>query len=601
MRNRLSSCFLALVFASVIRSANASFVFRVGAVLTNSSNLTTGEMRDAGRGYELFFDMANSGHPDPELRLLGRNGSNFRMRYDFDWRDDESDEEKHKQQVEKLVQSGNLAVLLGSHPTYAATEMNISNEKEVLNFQCCVGPDSFYKKHDYKKVFGLHVSNRQYVLSTMIKLSLENVHNLSIIADESNEFTSTTCGKAWELKTVAGKISDNMNKSEYLMFDGSAVNDSFFEDFAINATKKGVEAVIACVSKSDGKKLVDAFHDLKYPLKAFFLTIGPTSQEWIRNFTDTSRSDSLLSAAQWHKDMEYTDNFFKSGSEYAKKYKDTYEEEPSYVSASASATGLILHYAIKKAFEDCDLSHTNGNVSLLLYDSNAISCGDNDKNLTGYERVVKALSETDVEIFFGKVKFDSHRRNVGNIPVTTQVLWNEDDQSGSGSSPIKAVLPLNHATTSKFRFPAINYYTKQCIAGSYIGSDDFDRCLPCEKGSVSEKDESKDCDSCQLGTYMDTKGGHECLPCPNGTITLQKGSTAFSSCICEKGYYNLYSRPGELCNSCPHGAICDGGIHLPYPQKYFWMNKTKRDTAYSCDPGSVCVGNFTCRPGNTGR
>lgn len=83
MIRSLPSLFL-LVLAIVVQSSTASFVFRLGAVLTDRRNGTTGEMRDARLGYELFFDTANDRHMDPEFTLLGRNGiEKFSMKYEF--------------------------------------------------------------------------------------------------------------------------------------------------------------------------------------------------------------------------------------------------------------------------------------------------------------------------------------------------------------------------------------------------------------------------------------------------------------------------------------------------------------------------------------
>jgi len=170
MISRSSPNLFLLVLACVIRSPTASFVLRLGVVLTKSCNGTTGEMRDARLGYELFFDMTNDGPMDPKFMLLGRNGTEkFSMKYEFLWRDDDSDKDKHEEEVNGLVYNQSLTFPLGSYPNYAAHEMEISKERNLLNFQCCVGLDSFYRQ-DYKRVFGLYASNRRYMEASMKKL-----------------------------------------------------------------------------------------------------------------------------------------------------------------------------------------------------------------------------------------------------------------------------------------------------------------------------------------------------------------------------------------------------------------------------------------------
>eukprot|EP00210_Caulerpa_lentillifera_P006567 g6272.t1 len=600
MQTLYSPCLHFLVLLCIMRSAAGYFEFRLGAVL--SSDGKTGEMSDARKGYELFFDEANAAK-DEDFMFLGRSKTEgFRMKYNFVSEDDNSNKKVHSNKVRGLVENNKIHFLLGSHPEYAAKEMKISSKSDILNFQCCVGPDSFYEKK-YKRVFGIHVSNRKYVLLTMIKLSLEKVKRLWIVSDGRNEFTKTTCEEAWRFKNITQEASENVDEFHYNVSDESDFNQAFFEDLAQRAKNSNVEAIIACLSKPDGKMLVDAFHDIKYPLKALFLTAGPTSPEWISNFSSPIRSDSLLSAAQWHKDMQYKDDFFKNGSHYVALYKKKFNGiEPSYVSASASATGLTLHLAIKRAFKNCDLSGTEGNVTKLLYNATAISCtGSKNSARTGYERIVSALRKTKNETFFGRVKFNRFQRNVENTPVTTQVFLDSDFTENLGSKSIKAVLPLTHFTTDKFRFPAKNYYEKTCMPGYYIGPDFLDRCLPCKCGTISYHTNSTDCDSCSIGEYMDEEGQNECHKCPIGTTTSQKGSTSRDDCTCEKGYYNIHSEEGDVCKECPHGATCDGGTRCPYPKKGFWMNETWPDNAYPCDPSGTCLGNYTCRKGNSGR
>eukprot|EP00210_Caulerpa_lentillifera_P000461 g444.t1 len=559
-------------------------------------------MLHAKRGYELFFDMANNRSREDNFTVLGKPGTNtFRFEYEFIWEEDNSDSKEHSKQVTKLIEEKKVHFLGGSHPAYAKEQTRQSNNANLLDFYCCVGPDSIYEQ-DFKKVFGMPASNVQYTRMTMQRLSLEGLRKVWIIADEGDLFSNTTCGAAYNFSFEFAASTNPYNDTEYKTFTESDMDPDFFIKIAQDAKETKVEAIIGCMMQDRGTELVNAIHDASYPLKALFLTGGPTAQEWVDEFDPKYRAENILSAAQWHKDMKYPDTFFKEHANYTTSYKEKFNGlEPTHVSAMASATGLTLHYAIKATFESCDISGTNGDVDALLYNPSAISCEDN-LNITGYDRVLQSLAATNIEIFFGAVRFNKYRRNTGLVPVTTQVLPSESDSSKQSNLEIKAVLPFNYATTL-LQFPAKNYYVEHCKPGSHVGPDSFDRCHECEKGTVSSSYDSKGCDSCSLGEYMDKLGQSECHTCPDGTTTFSRGSISLSNCTCRTNYYNPSGQSGEICYPCPDGAECTGGTALPFPKEGHWMNFTHRSHSYPCDPADLCEGGpeLKCRKGNTGR
>lgn len=111
-------------------------------------------------------------------------------------------------------------------------------------------------------------------------------------------------------------------------------------------------------------------------MKAFFMTIGPASEQWVEQVGE--QAEFLLSAAQWHKKLSYSDPVFGSPAEYTKKYEAFHGDGilPNYVSAGASAALYVMMVAIQKAFAVCDLSLIGNNVDQLLFDTNVLTCKD---------------------------------------------------------------------------------------------------------------------------------------------------------------------------------------------------------------------------------
>lgn len=114
-------------------------------------------------------------------------------------------------------------------------------------------------------------------------------------------------------------------------------------------------------------------------MKAFFMTVGPSNAEWVEDMGE--KADYLLSAGQWHPELAYSDKVFGTNTEYVQKYKDLHgeREEPSYISAGASAAVYTAMAGIQNAFIDCDILSTGGDIDQLLFNPDAISCGDRER------------------------------------------------------------------------------------------------------------------------------------------------------------------------------------------------------------------------------
>lgn len=119
-------------------------------------------------------------------------------------------------------------------------------------------------------------------------------------------------------------------------------------------------------------------------MKAFFMTVGPSSHKWVEQVGDESKF--LLSAGQWHNELNYDDPVFGKTAEYSKKYEVFHGAGilPTYVSAGASAAVYTIMVAIKNAFVECNLSLTGGDVDQLLFNTSALVCeGVSQKGMTG--------------------------------------------------------------------------------------------------------------------------------------------------------------------------------------------------------------------------
>lgn len=558
-------------------------------------------MDDVSNGYKFYFEKLNERHKKGFPLGGFDNSTTFNFTFNFIEQNNCGNKTTHATKVTDLIKKDKIHFLGGSHADYANKEMKLAHKNNgLLNYQCCVEPDKYYER-DYPSVFGITASNRELTKNFVRSLTLERISSMMIIYDDSNTLTRTTCETA-EDYFAEGFVS-RLEGMTY-KFNASMDKDEFFAKMANDAKKNATEAIVACMNDTDGKRLVEELHKVKHPLKAFFLSSGPADKKWVNSFHPSYLSTDLYSGTQWHPNITYVDKFFGSAHHYAKLYRKRFHREPSQWAAAASAVALTLVDAIHVAFQSCDISKTTGSIEALLFDPNAIRCEDfsvkkGGEQKNGYRRILEALSDCNLDTFFGKVKFNYYQRNSGLETVTTQVLKLSDSDEGPGT--VETVFPVGYGSSNN-HFPAKNHYSKPCGPGYYIGPDPFDPCKPCLQGEFSNDGNVLHCDSCDIGNYTDNIASENCMTCPSGTTTEVKGSVKITDCVCMPNFYHPFQESGKECQKCLEGAKCPGK-DKPYPLPGYWTNKAVPTRMYACDPPGHCLGgeNVTCENRRDGR
>jgi branched-chain amino acid transport system substrate-binding protein len=103
-------------------------------------------------------------------------------------------------------------------------------------------------------------------------------------------------------------------------------------------------------------------------------------------------ADYTVCATQWSSDMPYKGRWFGSPHDYRKRFEAEYGYRPPYQAAESSAAVLVLVDAIERA-------------------------GSLDR-----EKIRDALAATNLETFFGWIRFDKAGRNVAKPIVLRQLI-----------------------------------------------------------------------------------------------------------------------------------------------------------------------------------
>ena len=107
-------------------------------------------------------------------------------------------------------------------------------------------------------------------------------------------------------------------------------------------------------------------------------------------------SEYALCASQWHKSLSYKDKFFGGGMKYDADFTKAFGYAPPYQAAESSAALLVY----KDAFERAQSFDT--------------------------KKVRDALAATDMQTFYGNIKFAEGGQNVSKPMVLFQVSCNDD-------------------------------------------------------------------------------------------------------------------------------------------------------------------------------
>jgi len=179
----------------------------------------------------------------------------------------------------------------------------------------------------------------------------------------------------------------------------------------------GADALLGGGHYPDGATLARQLYDQKANLQWVSLLVAPGDQK----FAELGPAAlGVSTGSQWEIQATYKPQFGPSGADFAKTFKEKYNIEADYHSASGYSGGAILQHAIEQA-----------------------QSIDPDK-------VAAALNAMDVTTFFGHVKFATdpghHGLQVANDMVLAQ--WQEKDGKLGGE-----VVSPNAAATAKLLYP----------------------------------------------------------------------------------------------------------------------------------------------------
>jgi len=394
--NKLNKFILIFVsaIALILTSTTVSFSKVVGdKIILGAAVSLTGKYSTNGKhtqnGYNMAVERINS--------MGGVKAGGKTYKFEIIYYDDESNSGRAAQLAERLIKQDGVHYMLGPYSSGLTKAMApVTEENKIPMVEANGASRSLFTK-GYKYLFAVLSPANQY-LEVAIDLAVEkNGGPVDIaMAFEQDAFSQDVrLGIVDAAKRTGSKIiiDDKLPKE---------LNDMAATLAKVKATKPDV-LVVSGHSKG-ALTAIRQIAEMKVDVPMLAMTHCDASKLAKQH---GKKSEYALCAAQWHKTLTYEDEFFGNGIKYDKDFNAEYGYTPPYQAAESSAALLVWKDAFERA------------------------------NSTDKEKVRDALAKTDMQTFYGNVKFGDGGQNTAKPMVLFQVRCEGDSCANRLVAPTK--------------------------------------------------------------------------------------------------------------------------------------------------------------------
>jgi branched-chain amino acid transport system substrate-binding protein len=322
--------------------------------------------------------------------------------------DDESTPARGAQLAERLIQQDGVQFLLGPYSSGLTKAIAPVTENYGVPMVEANGASRSLFTQGYKYLFAVLSTSEQY-LTSAIALAAE------IAEKEGKKASDVTIAGAFENDPFsqdvrAGVLADAEKFGMKVVIDDKLPPE--LNDMSATLTKvKALKPDVLVVSgHSKGAALaIRQLSEMGVQVPMLAMTHCDAA-DIIGQFG--AAAEGALCASQWAPSLSYSDNLFGSAADFAKLFEDTYGYAPPYQAAESAAAVQVFADAIGRA----------GTL-----EANAVR---------------DALAVTEIQTFYGNIKFDETGKNIAKPMVLYQV------QDGE----FQVVAPTKWAS-AKLRYP----------------------------------------------------------------------------------------------------------------------------------------------------
>ena len=381
--------------ALLLSTSVVSFAKVVGdKIVLGAAVSLTGKYSSNGvhtqNGYNMAVERINS--------MGGVKVGGKTYKFDIIYYDDESNSGRAAQLAERLIKQDGVQYMLGPYSSGLTKAIApVTEENKIPMVEANGASRSLFTK-GYKYLFAVLSPANQY-LEVAIDLAVEKNGGKPVkiaMAFEQDAFSQDVRLGIVEAEKRTGSkiiIDDKLPKE---------LNDMAATLAKVKATKPDVLVV-----SGHSKGALTAIRQI-YEMKVDVPMLAMTHCDASKLAKQHGRAaEYALCAAQWHKELSYKDKYFGNGIEYDKDFNQIYGYTPPYQAAESSAALLVW----KDAFERAGSTDT--------------------------EKVRDALAKTDMQTFYGNIKFGDAGQNIAKPMVLFQVRCDGNECENRLVAPTK--------------------------------------------------------------------------------------------------------------------------------------------------------------------
>lgn len=349
------------------------------AIIFGASISKTGRYHVEGynlfQGYDLWREHVNN---NGGIRIGDKS-----YRVEIKYYDDQSDVEKLKENMTKLIVEDQVDFILGPFSSgFNLIASEITEKYGKIMIESGGASDTIFTR------------NQNFTFATQTSASWWFKDFFDMISQQSpppRSYALLTPDKLFTRSVAKGaQIWAAARGIEEVYF---AVLDKEVENFLpslLKMVEKQPDIIILTSHYQDAVKFSTQLAAVKeLQPKAVVMTIGPSEVAYVDDVK--SAAEGMIGVTQWVADSFYQGPVFGTPADYVKLFEKKYGEPPTYQDAQSSATGVIYQLAL-----------------------------ENSSRLDARE-VLTYLQSMDVETFYGRVKHDKHGMNIGHKMALVQI------------------------------------------------------------------------------------------------------------------------------------------------------------------------------------
>ena len=390
---------LIITFVSAIvlllSTSTISFAKVVGdKIILGAAVSLTGKYSSNGvhtqNGYNMAVDRING------MGGIKVGGKSYK--FEIIYYDDESNPKRAAQLAERLISQDGVEFMLGPYSSGLTKAMAPVTEKYGVPMVEANGASRSLFTKGYKYLFAVLAPANLYLdvaIRTAVELNGGKGVNIAMAFEQDAFSQDVRLGIVDAAKRTGSKIiiDDKLPKE---------LNDMAATLAKVKATKPDV-LVVSGHSKG-ALTAIRQIAEMKVDVPMLAMTHCDASKLAKQH---GKNSEYALCAAQWHKELSYKDDFFGDGLKYDNDFNMEFGYTPPYQAAESSAALLVW----KDAFERANAFDT--------------------------EKVRDALAKTDMQTFYGNIKFGSGGQNTAKPMVLFQVRCEGDSCANRLVAPTK--------------------------------------------------------------------------------------------------------------------------------------------------------------------